>query len=258
LDGDRIVTVIPGTRIYVGSVEAGAIFKEEEKAWPVWTPADFPGLSIWFDASQLGLADGAAVSPWPNLGSGADGPVIGTPAPVVRANALNSLPVVRFAVDQGRIRMTGTGVDKDYTLVYVSRIYGYGGQRVVNANYPPANLLFGYWYGNRDVAYSTPGFFTPNTQTPHTPPTYPWFLYSGDGASTPSYVPRFFKNGVLLGSGPGSSDGWMGYFNISGYQEPGTAETSECEIAEVLLYNRKLSDTERIQVEDYLRAKWGL
>ena len=159
--------------------------------------------------------------------------------------------------------MTGTGVDKDYTLVYLSRIYGYAGQRVVNANYPPSNLLFGYWYGQRDVAYSTPGFFTPNTQQPHSPPAWPWYLYSADGDSagpgtTFWYTPRFFKNGVLMGEGSGSNDGWMGYFNISGYQDPGTAETSECEVAEVLLYNHKLADADRQMVEQYLRNKWGV
>ena len=247
--------------LYLGDQEVTKVMLGTEEVWPgTFDPLSLGGLVIWFDASWLAqaLGDGAELPYWPNQGSGPTGTIIGTPGPVMRWNALNGLPVVRFAVNEGRVRMTGTGVDKDYTLIYASRIWGYNAQRVVNANYPPSNLLFGYWYGYRDVAYSTPGFFVPNTQAAHTPPSWPWYLYSGDGAAAPTYTPRLFKNGVLLGAGAGSTDGWMGYFNISGYQEPGAAETSDCEIAEVLLYNHKLTDAERAEVEDYLRVKWGL
>jgi hypothetical protein len=42
--------------------------------------------------------------------------------------------------------------------------------------------------------------------------------------------------------------------NISGYAN--TEDTCDCEIAEVVLYNRKLSDSDRQTVEGYLRKKW--
>ena len=68
-----------------------------------------------------------------------------------------------------------------------------------------------------------------------------------------NYVPRFFSNGALFGTGdkPGVS-GWANTFTINQY----AAQTSDSEVAEVVAYDRKLSDAERQQVEDYLRTKW--
>jgi hypothetical protein len=46
---------------------------------------------------------------------------------------------------------------------------------------------------------------------------------------------------------------------ISGYTDDAavaTSQESDCEIAELVMYNRKLSDTERQTVENYLRTKW--
>jgi hypothetical protein len=228
-----------------------------------FSPSDLSGLAIWFDASQLGLADGAAVSPWPNLASGGKpGTVVGTPAPIVRANALFGMPVVRFRISEGRVRISGiAGLDKEFTLVYVARIAGPNAGRIVSATYPPTNMLFGWWTTYMDIGYSTTGgFFVPDTRTAW---TSAWKLYSGDApAASPTWEVRLFSDGVFLGSGaraaPGPSDGWGGTFNISGYDATGTQETNDCEVAEVALYDRKLADADRQQVEGYLRDKWIL
>jgi hypothetical protein len=219
---------------------------------PSFLPTDLSGLAIWFDASQLGLADGAAVNPWPNLANAAlPGTMTsGLPA-VVRANAVKGQPVVRFTVSEARMRMLGMGVNLDYTLAYVARIVGTPG-RIVTAQYPPYNFLLGFWNGNKDVAYDQ-GFYSPSS-TGVTVVTGEWKLYSADGNSA-SYLPRLFSDGALLGTGGGGT-GWGGTFNISGYDPSTSAESCDCEVAEVLLYNRQLSDADRQQVEAYLRGKW--
>ena len=231
-------------KAYMGSEALTAIYLGETKVWPMaaaWTPASLPGLAVWLDANQTGATAGY----WENLGSGPDGLIEGTPAPVTRPDALEGQAVVRFKPSEGRVRIANTGVHLDWTLVYVGRLVGPTPGRVIDAYYPPNNLLVGFWNGQQDVMYDNG--FASNTYAPW---TTDWKLYSGDGTTGLS---RIFSNGVLLGSAT-TAAGWGGTFNISGYAV--TEETCDCEVAEVVQYDRKLSDTDRQQVEDYLREKW--
>jgi hypothetical protein len=248
--------------VYAGSQKIDRAYVGSVKVYEgIWTPASVTGLKIWFDASQLGLADGAAVAPWPNLAvGGVPGTIFGTPAPKIHANALNAKPVVRFTTQEGRMRMTGTGMDKAFTLGYVARMLpSQNVGRIVGGIYPPPNFLLGWWNGQEDVAYSTSGgFFKPSVAIL---PSGNWVLYSADADAPPSYFPRLFRNGVLLSTGgsDGSAvdaDSFTGTFSISGYDPTSTTETVDCEIAEVVLYDHMLSDTERQTVEKYLRDKW--
>jgi hypothetical protein len=207
-------------------------------------------LVIWLDASQATAAD-----PWPNLGSGPQPIMVGAPAPVLTPNALNGKSVIRCATAAGRYRFSGTGVTYNYTLFYVARMWGPTRERVVTTAYPEGgNILYGFWSGKQDVAYAG-AFFSPNTEAPA---TTDWKLYSADSTPSSPSSGRLFSNGVLLGQHPAVTEGFGGYFNVSGYSLTGAAETSDCDIAEVLQYNRQLTDAERIQVESYLRTKWGL
>jgi hypothetical protein len=248
-------------RIYIGTQAANAVHAGVEKVWPLWTPADFIGLTIWFDASQLEGADGSALSVWPNLGSGGPGTILWAP-PTISPNKLNGQRLVRFSQNGGILRMTGTGINHDFTLVCVAHMVpgGFSGGRIINASYPPANFLLGWWNGFEDAAYSsTGGFFLPDTKKAV---TSNWYMYSADAQSDINFRPRLFRDGVLLctggqeGVGVGASDGWNGTFNINGYSATGYEETCDFEVAEVVLYNRKLSDADRQTVEGYLRDKW--
>lgn len=215
------------------------------------SPLPISGLALWLDASQLGLADGAAVSPWPNLANSTlPGSIVGTPAPKVRANAQNGLSVARFNLNEGGVRISGTGVNADFTLVYVGRAIDSTPGRVISGIYPPNNILIGYWNGFMDVGYDA-AFMSPNTQVAQ---TNDWKMYSGDGLT--GVRTRLFSNGVLLGTQTLAPLGWGGSFAINGYDPSAATETTNCEVAEVLFYNRALSATERQQVEAYLRDKW--
>ena len=222
-------------------------------------PTDISGCTLWFDASQLGLADGAMVDTWPNLGSGSDATNFNVAPyrPTFRENIKNDLPVVRFIPGSG-MRLAGTGIDLNYTLVYVAHMApGVNSGRIVTATYPPANLLFGYWNGYEDIAYAG-AFFTPDVrQIAGTA----WHLYSADAMSViepahTDYQPRLFSNGVFLSGNSVMTDGWKGTFNLNGYALAGGEETCDCEVAEVVMYDHKLSDVERQSVENYLRSKW--
>jgi len=242
------------TKIMHGTAQASAVYAGATKVWPAFKPTDLSGCAVWLDASKLALANGAAVTSWTNLGSGSQPTIAGSPSPTFRTNALNTImPVVRVTSGQGRFRFTGTGVDKDWTLFYVGRKWRMTTGRVVAANASSSgtpNILVGFHGNEWDQCY-VEGWLTPQNTTQATS----WKLYSADSTSTA--VARFFSNGVLLYSGAATpAKGWGGTLCMPGWDDGATQE-ADAEFAELVMYNRKLTDTERQSVEKYLREKWS-
>lgn len=243
-------------KLYVGTTPVKAVYQGGVKVWSsLLDPRTIPGLAVWLDASDVG----AITTQWPDKsGQGHHGVVMLGPSstpPAVVPGVLSGLSVVRFTVSESRIRTNGTGVSTDWTVAYVARMApgGYYAGRIFTAIYPPANLLIGFWNSYQDVFYDN-GFATPNTQTDVVPGQ--WKLYSADGI-TAGPLTRCFSNGVLMGT-MSTGAGWNGSFALSGYDPSTAAESCDCQVAEVLQYNRRLSGAERQQIEDYLRTKWGL
>ena len=220
-----------------------------------WVPSLLPGLAIWLDASVLEV--GEIEFMWPDLsGSNNNGYIVGSPNPIVRPGALSGKSVVRFKTSGSLLRMTETGMDLNWTLVYVGRMWALNAAgRIVTSQYPPSNLLIGYWNFFEDVAY-VEGFLNPNMQKAM---TTEWRLYTGTGEGVPGDATAWLYNdGVYLSGGAQQvSGGWKGFFCINGYDPyDQSKETADCEVAEVVMFDRRLSDVERNQVEDYLRLKW--
>lgn len=248
-------------KLYIGATPVDAVYVGVDKVWPSgFDPVALGGLVIWLDASQLSLTDGAFVSIWPSL---VPPYLTGTnlnavpDQPTLKAGGLNGLATVRFRIGTG-LRWPNHGLDLNWSVIYVGRIYGPTPCRVITSQYPPSNLLIGFWNGFEDVCY-VEGFLSPDAKVAQ---TTNWKLYSSWGEGVPgNAAAAFYRNGVLLSGGqPGSQNGggWKGYFQLNGYALAENMETGECEVAEVLIYDRRLPDVDRANVENYLRTKWGL
>jgi hypothetical protein len=90
--------------------------------------------------------------------------------------------------------------------------------------------------------------------------TYPlpsrWRVYAYVGSNDgTNYATAFYVNGLYC-SGINTGQGLQGHYCLSGYDATGTQETCDCEVAEVLIYNRPLNTNERLTVADYLNKKW--
>ena len=239
--------------VFVGMTGTGAL--QVTGAPAPWTPELVAGLEGWHDATKLALSDGAGVPVWTNVGAGAVPAMVGTPLPVFRTGLLNGLPVVRFSASEGRLRNTFSK-QYDHTVVYIARRWGATGGRCFTAPYPEGgNHLIGYHSSGYDCCHDDGGWIVPPTTYPATG-TDPWRMYGADGASGQGV--RFFRNGELLAANPVAPGNFGFRYNISGYGLTGAEETGDFDVAEVLVYDSKLSDADREKVEGYLAHKWGM
>ena len=226
---------------------------------PVVNPPVMTGLVHWLDPSRLALADGAAVTTWPNLGTGAQPTFIGTPPPVFKAARLNGKGVVRFTAGQSGLRSAWSGASlDDYTLIYVVRWIGPGVGRAFSMQYPPSNFLVGMHTSAKDAMFANGSWiYGASTGWADWGTVQPWRMYGADGKI--HVTSRFFIDGVVTGSpGPASAGAFASGWGLSGYDPASSGEMMDFEVAELLIYDHQLTDAERISVEAYLRTKWGL
>lgn len=244
-------------KLYVGGTAATAVYLGDTKVWPLksseFSPSSLSGLAVWLDAVDVGMI----TTQWPDKsGLGNHGTVVGPSAPIVRTNALNGLPVVGFSVSQGRVR-GHSPVTNEFTLVYLTRMVGPTPGRIFTVTYPPNNCLVGWHISGGDACFDDAWIRSP-TYAAGGPYPSPWRMYGFDMSLTPLRHQQFYIDGVMSGEQSNVGQGFGGTYHLSGYDAVGDNETCDCEVAEMVIYNRKLTDVERQQVETYLRTKWGL
>jgi hypothetical protein len=126
--------------------------------------------------------------------------------------------------------------DGNYTLFHVSRYTGGSNGRIITTDY--SNWLSGHWNNNSGVAYHN-GWVTP-IQNLH----YTDWLISTDQEYT------YRSNGVVRGSGAG--DRMLPPLVVN------NGENSNFQIAEIIIFDRKLTSSEVEIVERYLSTKFGI
>ena len=237
--------------VYAGNVPAKAVYAGDQKIWPVWSPGSLPGLVTWLDANDY------SPGVWPNRASGPAVTFVGSPHPALSATAQYGMKPVRFTVSEGRVRSTWPYPVDDWTLLYVMRFIGPNPGRAWTVCYPPSNLLVGMHTSGFDMAYFNGSFLYGSHGGGYWPSTpSAWRIFEGDSDSAGNgcgfYIDGSSRGRYNAGLGQGLINGW----GLSGYDPATAAETCDIEVAELVLYNRRLSDVDRKQVEDYLKNKW--
>lgn len=217
-------------------------------------PADIPDLLRWYRADQIyGLSSGDPIARWPDAVGGLGDLTQPTLAarPIWLDNQLNGQPVVRFdAVDDGIWNPTPLwpNVAQPYTIFTVYKWRGTdtgAGRRMLTNDSTVLNYLIGPFFGQ-------------------------YIVYSGDASN---WVPaRLATTDLWVRHEVGSLDNGQTVYSkvnrtVDG-SEPSTgqtglslglclgvhawAEPSECDVAEIAIYDRELSAAEKIAVDDYL------
>lgn len=238
--------------LYLGEQNVDAAFVGLEKVWPAlsFSPLSISGLAGWYDASQLKLADGALVNPWPDL-SGYNRDLVSNPAvvpgspPSVKVNGLNGKRVVHYAsAGDNLLTYLGAG-GVSYGHFFMVAFYTHA----VFADYD--GLLSGLG-GDQYLLIGTAGLKN-------------WYGPGGGGTWD------YYYNGIDSRQGlPAPMQEWahlslcrdqlytislsIGLDRTFGY----LGRYWHGDIAEIIAYDRKLPTIERQQVETYLKTKWGI
>lgn len=205
------------------------------------------GLVMWANAGDLGLANGATVTNWADSSDAANDLDVysGDPSFVASSASFNGEPAVDF--DGNDSIETTTSFTQPYTVFSVARYRGTDNERVITSG--NVNWFMGWHGGNIDRMHANgwvdAGGTAGNTDA---------HLYMAFSESSPGYTAFFGTSGQIASNGNNSS---IGPLSLGGYNGNLT-ESSEAEVAEVIIYDRILTDSERLDVGGYLADKYGL
>lgn len=210
-----------------------------------FNPSSLTGLAGWYDASQLALADGAPVDPWPDLSGGnrhlisRPGYIAGSP-PKMKTNELNGLPVVRYATNGDNVL---TSLDSSGTYGHFFLV-----AKFASATFPDYNGLLSGLDGDQYLLIGTGGGAV-------------WFPPGGGGTQEYRYdgavsAGRQAPMQVWAQMGFSRLEPFTNFYLQIGLDRVYAPRYWHGDVAEVVAYDRQLSDVERVKVEDYLRGKW--
>ena len=209
-----------------------------------FSPLQIAGLLIWTDASTLSLANNTTLSTWTNGGSQGTVNCTGT----YLTNQLNGMGIVRFATTQ-IWSIASQPTPSAYSMFFVTRQRGGTNRRVLQS--ATGNYLYGYWNGLKNVIFveSNPSILSgPSSDSA-------WDFFSHTRTQNASYI--FNYNGTTTGSASSSFNGPLTGLAIN-TGGAAAGETSDCDVAEIILYNSQVTTQQVQTVEGYLAWKWGL
>lgn len=229
-----------------------------------WSPLDASPV-LWLDASTLTLADNDPVASWTDLSGNGNHATESTNKPTFKTNIVNSLPVVRFDGTNDKLLCAtnlGFAADPAFSMFVVAKT----GDNFATIS-PLVNIRdfcwlgWNYFNGNTNFVYrdfGTHGFSNPKAAT-NAFHAYGLVHNPGTGDTATANSVRLYEDGVLkaLASSSGGTDiatndgvVAIGHNNNSYY--------ANADIAEVVLFDRPVSESVIAKMHDYLSAKYGI
>lgn len=219
-------------------------------------PSSLGGLALWLKADAGVTLDGSNVIAWADQsGNGKNATAI--EAPTYATNSINGKPALVFAQN---------------AYLTTSNIFNGSNARTIIAAYyidsvQYSNTVCGQ---SNEFGQDSGTYFLLQSRIDLN--SSPYLAGYSDDVSGPAYInqelllaiadydgttARLFKNGTQVNSQSKVYDTYNGEFHIGAFNENGTIyERFGGKIAEVIVYNRVLTTTERQQVETYLNAKY--
>ncbi len=227
-------------------------------------PSDLSGLVMWLDGDDettmfLNNNCTGAATEGSNIGCWADKSPVGTSdavqatsgdRPTFAANAVGDRSVMRFdktsSTAGNGMTINTLDVNNPYSMFIVNRYYKQSnrGRSLQSAS---NNWLLGLWHGSSARHYAG-GWNTSSSEQAATIGEWTIDVAVNNGASTQAY-----SNGVNVTSSS-TAKTYPRSMALSG--KGFGSEYGNIDIAEVLIYSRALSDSERTKVDAYLGNKW--
>jgi hypothetical protein len=219
-------------------------------------PTDLPvknGLVMWMDAADdttFSYSSGTTVSQWRDK-SGFNYHMVPVSAGPTRNAFLNSRKVIACTTSQQIWNSAINLVTSTYTIFGVTRLTGTTNARVLSTQYTGnlgGNWLLGHWAGYVNQYFAEGWVSGPYGTAANTA----WNIFMGDWNRIGDLANLYTNGTAIVINSVGAEAGPMGLgININ-------SETSTCEAAEIVVFDRVLSATELKQVHTYLGQKWGI
>lgn len=218
-----------------------------------FVPTDIAGCELWLDAGQGITKDGSDyVSAWADQsGNGNDATQgTGSAQPLYVANQLNGEPVIRFEGSTDFMLNPQITITNDVSLFIC-----YKRKTITTWGIPVSNYnSYGFFGCNTNLLYIQKTDATIVTATNIDNTNYEIIeaesYYIGD-----NYYCYFYKNGNYI-SHYGIGAGNYGFRQVGGWNS--FSIYSDIDIAEIIIYNSALDDTNRGLVENYLNTKYAI
>jgi hypothetical protein len=225
------------------------------------TPAGIDGLRLWLDPTDSATIQisGGLVTQWNDKSGQGNHATQPDPArqPVVAAGVLGGQNAIRLdaggpgnfvgnPTDDGLLVNGAFSLNRAYTVFLVDQYWGANamGRTLTSLD---SNWLAGHWNGAE--AHFTGNFIGPNVGVGLNAP----LVSTAIGTGTSNYLFRQTR-------GSGYANDFLnqpGRLVIGDDTAGPWNEGSQSDIGDVIAFNRALTDTERWQVEDYLRGKYN-
>lgn len=209
-----------------------------------FSPTSITGGILWLDASTFAQSNDTVVTTWPSATPSYSLNMTGSGT--IKTGILNGLRVMAVATNQNWTLSTSGYTSASYTMFFVSRQTGGTNRRVFIGN---GNVLYGYWGGYKNAVYLEGWVAGPSTGSDTN-----WDIYTF--VRTSSGSGSFWRYGVNISTYGSSGSGLNGFYVNTGGCCGG--ETSDAQIAEIVIYNVDLTAANCRKIEGYLAWKWGL
>ena len=211
-------------------------------------------MSAWYSSDQIegNLLVGDKVTFW-NDRSGNRRHFSGYSGnPVLENSVMINLPVVAFGGDD--LLWTANHFDllteSGYSIVSLARYTGKKNGRVISSR--NRNFSFGF-HSNSVCKWQAEGWIYQSNQKDSD-----WHIHVGriDAKGGDPSASFWIDGERLTTASKGSSNSIFspGQLQLGGYKS--NSELSSCEVAEIMIFNRQISDGERQKIEGYLAHKW--
>jgi len=226
-------------------------------ATPGTTQAQNPvlaGLDLWLDASASATTmtlTGSTVTEWRDKNGSLAKVTLQGGAPTLQPSGIGGVPTVHF--DNTSWMNDGVNHEVPVTILYVSRESGGHNGRVLGGYNNNWGLGYNDDVNNWYYLGGSEGSGSSSDTSAH--------LYAAtiQGSGLPTKV---YANGAVIGTPGGNNSGpnnlELNGWNYAGSSDPTPSSLSDCDISEVLVYNRILTSDELNAVGYYLAVKYSL
>lgn len=219
-------------------------------------PAFIPGLTLWYAANSLALADGDAIAAVADKSAGGYAAAQGTAGfrPLYKTSLVNALPGMRFDGSDDALTFSSLSLGTSHTIALVVNMTGGSSAASASTWLSGNRAFFSHQKDSADSwAYSI-------TSTPGAAIGYVVSSTADTYSSSFRVVTMvrentavaWYKNGAAAGSGTLGANTAMALTTVGSTATP----VAKGDLAEVLIYTSALSTAQRMRLERYLCRKY--